>query len=139
MSLSSVYTTRVCSELLYLSDSQDEPLSLVMFMVLMVVDLSGLLVIHLKPDHGILGVVCFFVHSLHLFNFTFLTSPSVFSCELGSWTQSLHLRRAREALGILFTQNMESTLCNSVSVGATPSFHSHVQHMFSCTVHCRIN
>ena len=87
-------------------------------MVLAVLGLSGLLVIHLEPDRAIPGVV------YSLFILYILTARSVFSHEtkLGSWTQSLHLRRAQEALSILFTQNVESTLLHPVSVGATPPF-----------------
>lgn len=93
-------------------------------MVLAVLGLSGLLVIHLEPDRAIPGVV-YSLFILYIFLiFTLLTARSVFSHEtkLGSWTQSLHLRRAQEALSILFTQNVESTLLHPVSVGATPPF-----------------
>lgn len=81
-------------------------------MVLAVLGLSGLLVIHLEPDRAIPGVV-YSLFILYIFLiFTLLTARSV----------SLHLRRAQEALSILFTQIVESTLLHSVSVGATPPF-----------------
>lgn len=102
--------------------------------------LFGLLAIHLEPDRSILGVVCFLLIPYISFSLLFwlphLCSPGRPSWD---WTQSLYLRRAQEALSIMFIQNMEPTLLKSVSVGATPSFYLHVQHMFRCTVYFMIH